>query len=326
MKQRNTDIDWIRAILIILMILIHIVSFGNAYPQLKAGILSFMMPTFLIITGYLVNIEKTGKQMRNYLKCLALPYVIMVTGFSVLSYFMPVRDGITELSLSQICEKIFVTSIGPYWFIQTMIICGALYYASFKGATWGKLRQGETTMSTTTSLFIFATLLLLLSKTPALSPSAATYYFIGVVLRQCHIGFDRIFRPSPAALLLWLLLLGMEEWYDWGTLAIVFSCWCCISSLMWIHSLITRLQNNTCIRKTEDTLLYIGRNTLPIYLFHPIFTMAAKFYHPLFSWDRSEIIFALVTIFIAIAGSIGIAKMMEKTHLAYLFGKGKMLR
>lgn len=326
MKQRNTDIDWIRAILIILMILIHIVSFGNAYPQLKAGILSFMMPTFLIITGYLVNIEKSPKEMGRYLMCLALPYVIMVTGFSVLSYFMPVRDGITELSLSQICEKIFVTSIGPYWFIQTMIICGILYYVSFKGETWGKLRQGETTMSTTTSLFIFATLLLLLSKTPALSPSAATYYFIGVVLRQCHIGFDRIFRPSPAALLLWLLLLGMEEWYDWGTLAIVFSCWCCISSLMWIHSLINRLQDKACIRKTEDTLLYIGRNTLPIYLFHPIFTMAAKFYHPLFGWDRSEIIFALVTIFIAIAGSIGIAKMMEKTHLAYLFGKGKMLR
>ena len=322
MKQRNTDIDWIRAILIILMILIHIVSFGNAYPQLKAGILSFMMPTFLIITGYLVNIEKSPKEMGRYLMCLALPYVIMVTGFSVLSYFMPVRDGITELSLSQICEKIFVTSIGPYWFIQTMIICGILYYVSFKGA----IRQGKTTMSTTTSLFIFATLLLLLSKTPALSPSAATYYFIGVVLRQCHIGFDRIFRPSPVALLLWINLLGLEEWYDWGTLAIVFSCWCCISSLMWIHSLINHLQDNACVRKTEATLLYMGRNTLPIYLFHPIFTMAAKFYHPLFNWDRSEICFALVTIFIAIAGSIGIAKMMEKTHLAYLFGKGKMLR
>ena len=326
MKQRNTDIDWIRAILIILMILIHIVSFGNTYPQLKAGILSFMMPTFLIITGYLVNIEKSPKEMGRYLMCLALPYVIMVTGFSVLSYFMPVRDGITELSLSQICEKIFVTSIGPSWFIQTMIICGILYYVSFKGAIWGTLRQGKTTMSTTTNLFIFATLLLLLSKTPALSPSAATYYFIGAVLRQCHIGFDRIFRPSPVALLLWINLLGLEEWYDWGTLAIVFSCWCCISSLMWIHSLIKRLQDNASVRKTEDTLLYIGRNTLPIYLFHPIFTMAAKFYHPLFSWDRSEICFALVTIFIAIAGSIGIAKIMEKTHLAYLFGKGKMLR
>lgn len=280
MKQRNTDIDWIRAILIILMILIHIVSFGNAYPQLKAGILSFMMPTFLIITGYLVNIEKSPKEMGRYLMCLALPYVIMVTGFSVLSYFMPVRDGITELSLSQICEKIFVTSIGPYWFIQTMIICGILYYVSFKGAIWGTLRQGKTTMSTTTSLFIFATLLLLLSKTPALSPSAATYYFIGAVLRQCHIGFDRIFRPSPVALLLWINLLGLEEWYDWGTLAIVFSCWCCISSLMWIHSLIKRLQDNACVRKTEDTLLYIGRNTLPIYLFHPILRWQPSFIIP----------------------------------------------
>mgnify|MGYP000668167529 FL=1 len=239
---------------------------------------------------------------------------------------MPLRDAITEPSLSQICEKIFVTSIGPYWFIQTMIICGILYYVSFKGTTWGTLRQGKTTMSTTTSLFIFATLLLLLSKTPALSPSAATYYFIGAVLRQCHIGFDRIFRPSPVALLLWINLLGLVEWYDWGTLAIVFSCWCCISSLMWIHSLINHLQDNACVRKTEATLLYMGRNTLPIYLFHPIFTMAAKIYHALFSRYRSEIIIALVTIFIAIAGSIGIAKMMEKTRLAYLFGKGKMLR
>ena len=145
--KRNTDLDLIRAILIILMILIHIVSFGNAYPHLKAGILSFMMPTFLIITGYLVNIEKTGKQMGNYLKCLALPYVIMVTGFSVLSYYMPVRDGITELSLSQIGEKIFITSIGPYWFIQTMIICGTLYYFSFRGRNWNDLHKNYTPSS-----------------------------------------------------------------------------------------------------------------------------------------------------------------------------------
>lgn len=182
--KRNTDLDFIRAILIILMILIHIVSFGNAYPQLKAGILSFMMPTFLIITGYLVNIEKTGRQMGNYLKCLALPYVIMVTGFSVLSYYMPVRDGITELSLSQIGEKIFVTSIGPYWFIQTMIICGTLYYFCFSGRNWNDLHKNYTKRDTYASLFVFAVTLLLISETPALSASAAAYYFIGVVIRQ----------------------------------------------------------------------------------------------------------------------------------------------
>lgn len=377
--KRNTDLDFIRAILIILMILIHIVSFGNAYPHLKAGILSFMMPTFLIITGYLVNIGKTGRQFGKYLLCLALPYIIMVTGFSVLSHFLPVRDGITELSLSQIAQKIFVTSIGPYWFIQTMIICGILYYGSFRACDmiskyWRRglcrnnnendsyknskeiepccnskendsrsnskgndsysninkgndscsnINKGKTedeTQSLTTRLFLLAILMLLVSKTPALNITAAIYYFAGVVIRQCRIDFNKVFRPTPLAFILWPFILYREDFYDWGNMAVAFSCWCCISALMWLN----QYYKSQMIGKS--TLLYIGKNTLPIYLFHPIFTMAAKFYHPLFAFDKSEILLAAFTIILAIAGSIAIAKVMEKTKLAYFFGKKEILR
>ena len=313
--KRNTDLDFIRAILILLMILIHIVSFGNAYPHIKAGILSFMMPTFLIITGYLVNIEKTPRQMGRYLMCLILPYVIMVTGFSVLSYFMPVRDGITELSLQQICERIFVTSISPYWFIQTMIICGVLYYCAFIGRFRSHLqRKGK---SVYTSLFIFAILLAIASRHPALSPSAAAYYFIGVAIRQCQTDWGKMFRAEPMAMILWAFLLCQKDWYSWGSIAVVFSCWCCISTFTWIRKFTTKI---------DSTLLYIGRNTLPIYLFHPIFTMAAKYYHPLFAWDRSEVAFAAFTVMLAVAGSLAIAKAMELSKMAYVFGKGNMLR
>ena len=367
--KRNTDLDFIRSILIILMILIHIVSFGNAYPHLKAGILSFMMPTFLIITGYLVNIGKTGRQFGKYLLCLALPYIIMVTGFSVLSYFLPVRDGITELSLSQIVQKIFVTSIGPYWFIQTMIICGILYYGSFRACdiiskyrgrcscrnnkendsyknskendfcsnskeiepccnnkgndSCSNINKGKTeeeTLSLTTRLFLLAILMLLVSKTPALNITAAIYYFVGVVIRQCRIDFNKVFRPTPLAFILWPFILCREDLYDWGNIAVAFSCWCCISALMWLN----KYYKSQMIGKS--TLLYIGKNTLPIYLFHPIFTMAAKFYHPLFAFDKSEILLAAFTIILAIAGSIAIAKVMEKTKLAYFFGKKEILR
>lgn len=73
-------------------------------------------------------------------------------------------------------------------------------------------------------------------------------------------------------------------------------------------------------------LWYVGSNTLPIYLFHPIFTMAAKFYHPLFSFDKSEILFAVFTVLLAITGSILIAKLMELTHTTWVFGKGELLR
>lgn len=385
--KRNTDLDFIRSILIILMILIHIVSFGNAYPHLKAGILSFMMPTFLIITGYLVNIGKTGRQFGKYLLCLALPYVIMVTGFSVLSYFLPVRDGITELTLSQIAQKIFVTSIGPYWFIQTMIICGILYYGSFRACDiiskyrgrcscrnnkendsyknskendfcsnskeiepccnskennscknskgndsysnnkendfCSNINKGKTedeNLSLTTRIFLLAILMLLVSKTPALNITAAIYYFAGVVIRQCCIDFNKVFRPTPLAFILWPFILYREDLYDWGNMAVAFSCWCCISALMWLN----QYYKSQMIGKS--TLLYIGKNTLPIYLFHPIFTMAAKFYHPLFAFDKSEILLAAFTIILAIAGSIAIAKVMEKTKLAYFFGKKEILR
>ena len=346
--KRNTDLDFIRSILIILMILIHIVSFGNAYPHLKTGILSFMMPTFLIITGYLVNIGKTGRQFGKYLHCLALPYDIMVTGFSVLSYFLPVRDGITELSLSQIAQKIFVTSIGPYWFIQTMIICGILYYGSFRACdiiskyrgrcscrnnkendscknskgndSCSNINKGKTeeeTLSLTTRLFLLAILMLLVSKTPALNITTAIYYFAGVVIRQCRIDFNKVFHPTPLAFILWPFILYREDLYDWGNMAVAFSCWCCISALMWLN----QYYKSQMIGKS--TLLYIGKNTLPIYLFHPIFTMAAKFYHPLFAFDKSEILLAAFTIILAIAEASLLPRLWKKQNWLISSGKRK---
>ena len=56
MKQYH-EINFVRSVLILLVILVHIVYFGELYPTVKAGILGFMMPSFLVVTGYLVNIE-----------------------------------------------------------------------------------------------------------------------------------------------------------------------------------------------------------------------------------------------------------------------------
>lgn len=265
----------------------------------------------------------------------------------MLSYFLPVRDGITELSLSQIAQKIFVTSIGPYWFIQTMIICGILYYGSFRACDiiskyrgccscrnnkennscknskgnepCSNINKGKTeeTLSLTTRLFLLAILMLLVSKTPALNITAAIYYFAGVVIRQCRIDFNKVFHPTPLAFILWPFILYREDLYDWGNIAVAFSCWCCISALMWLN----QYYKSQMIGKS--TLLYIGKNTLPIYLFHPIFTMAAKFYHPLFAFDKSEILLAAFTIILAIAGSIAIAKVMEKQNWLISSGKRK---
>lgn len=90
--KHNNELDFSRAVLIVLVILVHIVNFGSLYPLAKSSILAFMMPTFLFITGYLVNIDKSIKDFLRYLLQIFLPYIIFVMGYAVLSLYLPVRD------------------------------------------------------------------------------------------------------------------------------------------------------------------------------------------------------------------------------------------
>ena len=65
--NHNNHLDFFRAILIVLVILIHIVNFGYHYPLLKNAIPAFLMPSFLVVTGFLVNVEKPVKAYALYL-------------------------------------------------------------------------------------------------------------------------------------------------------------------------------------------------------------------------------------------------------------------
>lgn len=100
--KHSRDIDFFRAILIGLVILVHIVNFGNLYPSAKSAVLSFIMPTFLMITGYLVNINKSIKDYALYILKIWLPYLILVIGYAVLSLYLPVRDGIKAFDIPRV--------------------------------------------------------------------------------------------------------------------------------------------------------------------------------------------------------------------------------
>jgi len=310
--KKSVEIDFIRAILIILMILTHIVSFGDIYPAIKYGILSFMMPAFLLVTGYLVNINKSVKAFFLYILRLAVPYTIMVTGFSVLSFYLPVRDGLTELTVSAIVHKVLVTSIGPYWFLHTMIVCGTIYYAVYH------LAHRHLSMPSLLILIAIA-MLAFGSATELLNVRAAAYYFLGVVMRQGGLTVKGVFRPSALAIFLLVALASMPQFHDWAYLTVLFSTYCCISFLLWTHS-------KYAGRKSADILHYIGANTLPVYLFHPIFTMAAKYCHGIFAFDSTEILFAIFTILLSLSGSLAIAWMLDRSRLSYVFGCRRILR
>jgi len=310
--QRCHEIDFVRFFLIIAVILVHIVNFGNVHPEAKSIILSFLMPTFLFVTGFLVNIEKTIKEYTKYLIKLFLPYTFMVIGYSVLSFYLPVQDRLVEMSVKAVFTKVFITSIGPYWFLQTMIICGILYYSCFY------ILREKIELISIIKVFC-SSLIILADSTQSLSIKAVPYYFFGTILRQTNIRFSSFFKKSPFALLPIIIILFYNEMRDWGSIAILSVVYCLISFLCWIESVV-------CTWALYKYILFIGANTLPLYLFHPIFTMLAKLYLPLFSFDATGTIHAIITVMLTIVGCLLIAHLMDRFRLSFIFGMKTMLK
>ena len=308
-NKKITEIDFVRCVLMCIVILVHIVSLGEMYPSAKTAAFTFFMPSFLIITGYLVNIDKNLRQFSVYILRIALPYIIMVTAFSLASLVMPVRDGLSELSVSALAERVFVTSIGPYWFLYDMIVCGVAYYAVFSLA--------PRSLGLASRLSLFACLLYVEAWfIPLLTFGDASLYFIGVALRQMGVGFVRAFRPSFFSILPFAVLIVQRDlWNKWLCLLLPFFA---ISFLVWCHDVFpSRIRN---------LMNYLGHNTLPIYIFHPIFTMLSKFYLPFFAFDSTGILHAMATVFLSFLGCILIAKALDKTGISRIFGTKALIR
>ena len=235
----------------------------------------------------------------------------MVAGYSVLSFHLPVQDRLTEMSLGAILTKVFVYSIGPYWFLQTMIVCGIVYYTCFR------LLRGH--IEPVSVLFVLSfSLIILAEHSPSLSVKAMPYYLLGAALRQSRVSFNAFFKKSPFAILPIIALLLHDEMRDWGSIATPAVAYSLISFLSWLNS-------HVCRRGLYQPLLFIGANTLPVYLFHPIFTMLAKYYQPLFEFDSTRTVHALATVILAVTGSMLIAHIMDRTQLSILFGSKRIL-
>lgn len=306
----NSEINFFRAILISLVVLVHIVNFGNIYPLAKSAILSFIMPCFLMITGFLVNINKPIQNYALYILKIWLPYMILVIGYAILSLYLPVRDGIGVFNLPTILDILFIKSIGPYWFLHAMIVCGIIYYFAF---------HISHKIDITAKYSIFASLLIAISLlTPFLSIKTAIYYFIGVGIRQYYKDFSRIYKKSLWPLIPFGLLITNTAFHDWGTISVLV----CVFSFLSFSSYFTSFLKGWA----KVTIEYIGRNTFPIYIFHPIFTMLSKFILPIFRFDSTGVLHSVLTILISIIGSLYIARILDWSHLSFFFGRKKILR
>lgn len=286
------------------MVIFHLTYIGDKYPYAKQVVYTFHMPIFLLISGYLTNIGKSIKEFLKKYLWIFIPYAVMETSYAVASCLLPVRQGLKELSLPAVIEAIFVSPVGPYWYLHTLILCALLYYAVFH------LVRGEAI----TRFIILGLCLYGLTCLHLLAYENAAYFLGGCILAQTHVKLNRFFRPSIWAVIPFILLCAVPENLSRGSLAGVIITYLASCLLLYFYPLLTNRFRRGC--------LYIGQHTLAILLFSPVFTMLAKGYLPLLSFDPTGMLFLVTATALAVGGSLAIEQMLYRSGLSrYFFGK-----
>ena len=127
-QTRILELDYLKCVFILLMIVFHLVYIGNRYPVAKAFVYTFHMPGFLIISGYLLHVQKPVPQFLRYIQWIFVPYLLMESGYVVMASILPIREHIQQLTFGLFLDKLFLHPLGPYWYLHTLMLCGIVTY------------------------------------------------------------------------------------------------------------------------------------------------------------------------------------------------------
>lgn len=313
MQNRVPQIDWLRCVFIVLMVMFHLVYLGGKYPFLKQVVYTFHMPAFLLISGYLANMDKSIRAIGRQVWWLFVPYAVMEAGYVVMASVLPIREHIDGLTPGVFADKLLLHPLGPYWYLHTMMVCYVVYYAVSRLCG----RMATVSFVCVLGLCMYAVAAL----SGLVSMDNAMYFMAGVLVRRSGAGFTSVFRPSWAAVVPLVLLCvvspgGMHRFTLQGV----------VMTYLSMSLALAACGSLPRGGRASRAVLFVGANTLPILLFSPLFTIVAKSFVPLFAFDPTAVLFTVVSVTFVIAGSLGVARLADVLHVSRLFcGRERML-
>lgn len=311
MGKRLEEADFIKTVCIVLMVVFHLAYIGDLYPMVKKFVYTFHMPAFLMLSGYFLNVCKSNRDFLRSMWWLFVPYAVFESAYVVMASFLPTRDAVDQLSFPLVLDKLFLHPLGPYWYLHTLLLASVVSYSLCR-----MLRFRLPSFAV--SILVAVVLGVLSYATGILSLPNVLYYAFGFALSQMQIPWSRFVRPSLWSLLPLLLLAFFPE--SWNKTTVVG-----IAIVYFMMSLLQAIYMRLPLPLQQGSGI-VGRNTLPILIFSPIFTMGAKVLLPYLSFDRSGMLFLVVATFLTLFGSLFLTWLLDGLHLSrYFWGKSRML-
>ena len=315
-----------RGVLILLMIAFHLVYFSSLYPTAKSIVYVFHMPAFLVISGFLMNIGKTMLQFGRTLLFYFVPYCLFEATYILGAAHFPIAEHINQLTPGIFFSHLLLHPLGPYWYLQALVICGAVYYLVFRLVPlekWlGRLPWSVFSQSATVLWLRIAVLALLYAvivlTTGTISATSAFYFLFGAVMRQMRFDFQYYFFPHWLSIIFFAVFVANPSYRNPLTLGGMGIVFLSMSGMLYLFRAVPG--------KAAKYLAYIGRNTLLLLLFSPIFTLLCKALQNPLAFDTTGMLFLILSLLICVAGSLLMGWLSDVLHLSpYIFGKKQAL-
>ena len=302
-NARVHQLDYLKGIFILLMVLFHLALVEETYPVLREAVYTFHMSAFLIISGYLANVDKRPAAFAKGLLGIAVPYLIFETLYILMQYFwgsgLGAHNAIDSLTATDFVTRILTMPTGPYWYLHTLVICIVVYWLIYR-----VLRLQGISGLALSGLVLYGLSLVI----EGLDWSNVIYFLIGVFILRSGYSFLKVITPSFIAALPLVVLFAFRENFHNGSLAGVAITVLVISLLLAVYPY--------CFKVVRDGLCYIGRNSLAIVVFSPVFTVLTKKAAPLFSFDSTAIIFALIALTLIVACCLLCAYLSDRLRIS----------
>lgn len=298
--ERIQEIDMAKGLLILLMVVFHLGLFNTKYPHTTQIVYAFHMSGFLLISGYLFSVNKEPQKFLKSIYGVVVPYIVFeiiyLLGIGMLGKFMGASNTFDGGVLS-LLSKIAFSPSGTYWYLHTMAICLTVYYI-----------VNRFVMKGLSGILISSVILLVLSiGISGLRWEDIIYFILGVLFRNTNLVINEKLK-SPISILCFILIIVLAN--DISRYSIP-GIGLTLTFLGFIFDLKDRIP-----KQISNFISYIGRNSLAIVLFSPLFTVATKFYAPFFAFDDSTILWTLFSLFLIVSLCLLCAILFDRLSLS----------